>query len=398
MNKVFKSIYSEAHGKKSKSLLACAVAMSPLFSWGVALASDNLPKAERIHKASFVLTGEDSTSKSEDENLELINPDFLNSFNNPSNKSINLSSILKPKITTPYALVPGASTRQANDLPHGDVDGIGSFALNYQSNVKGDDSGAIGRSTEVIKGNGTFAIGHESKAIGWLAIAIGHRSIVEAPEKMTNQGAGYGGMALGHFTEVYGWRATVLGYASKAFDIYGLSLGHWSQSRGYGSTVVGLESYVNNEYGLALGNMNISGFNLKNQTIQNAISNDMPDHGVFITQEDPEGEVGFNKLKEELLAVAADKKVGSNITVGIQNVALYSGDVAVGYNNYAVGQTSVALGLANINQGAQSTAVGLFNEVKAGNSQVLGNRVKATQTNSVYLGDLSASDGWQTPG
>lgn len=47
MNKVFKIIYSEvlgawvavsectkAHGKKSKSLLACAVVMSPLFSWG----------------------------------------------------------------------------------------------------------------------------------------------------------------------------------------------------------------------------------------------------------------------------------------------------------------------------------------------------------------------------
>ncbi|AEP37258.1 ESPR-type extended signal peptide-containing protein [Taylorella asinigenitalis] len=424
MNKIFKTIYNEVlgawvavsefakpNGKKSKSLLASAVAMSSLFTWGgVAVADDTAPKVDVYHLAKDLvqddngnIIGSQSQVSGGYLNFALINGSVVGyegDINPEGNVSIGAQSFVKGG-TDSFAI---GSHAQVHNGPG--TDGFGNYAIGAGAQVAAlkkdgnpQSSIAIGSFAKVY-GRESQSIGYEAQVYGNKSVAIGHGADVQADMAYA---FGYQSHAFGKYSMSFGAtsiakkeQSIVLGVGSEASDIGSMVIGNFAYARGPYSSAFGTNAQANTGRSVAVGTLNYAGLYSDSGDIKDAIRN-MPNFGLFGTEDDPLGVEEFNKFVKEVVDANSDQKLGHSSAIGVENVALYQTDVAMGFRNYAVGLNSVAMGRDNIAQSKGALVFGYSNRLKAEKSIVLGSNITAEQTNSVYLGDLSASDGWQTP-
>ncbi len=98
------------------------------------------------------------------------------------------------------------------------------------------------------RGDGSMAIGYNTRALGLGAMAVGNRAYAE---KADDSSIGYEAYAAGHSSNAIGYQATTLGFLStavgaqaNAFDMMSTALGAGSYAINLASTALGSSSYA----------------------------------------------------------------------------------------------------------------------------------------------------------
>lgn len=377
MNKVFKTIFNEvlgawvavsecakSNGKKSKSLLACAVAMSSLFTWGVALADQEPPIPPPPLKPEKTLV-QDENGNISDAYSELDrarysiallygrvmrHPDETSGTTAPEGGVAigYLATVLGG--TDSFAI--GHRAKVDNGVIQGpkgkfdsDVDGHNNFAIGTKAEVSPNKwkqptqfGFAVGYKAKV-NANWSFAVGHNSLASGSYSFALGHGA----------QALSTHSFALGTNSIAAVQSTVALGFQTKALSWDSVSVGmeNISGHDGYQTKYTDFDNlrekfFANLDDPGVLYSINPAGSYMDNEVLEQKSSERF---AALIREAKDSAENGEERYKE-----INQREVGAT-ALGFQNYALLQKDVAVGYKNLVVGLESAAFGIQNIAKG-----------------------------------------------
>ena len=389
--------------------------------------------------------------------------------------AVNLSQLkaVQAATTTHYLSINDGGTQGGNYNNDGAV-ASGSVAIGVDSSSFGTSGVAIGHNADVSglqgiaignnaqAGYQSIALGFDTVATAFNSMALGNRAIAYTDGTTLGQGTyanklatamGNGALAVGQESSAYGYSALAgtdsFNQPSAGTDpdtigkAYATAMGSRAKASAQGSTAVGAGSVAEVDNGIALGansvantGAGVAGYvpisanqpqkdaiNATQSTlgavsvgsvgntrqITNAAAGTIDSDAVNVAQlkavqaattthyfsVNDEGIQGNNYNNDGATgknALAAGRALAggeSSVAIGEGTSAKADFSTAVGFLNTVTGQTSVAVGGGNIVAGKNSTAVGASNNVTQENTQVLGNNVTTTQANSVVLGNES---------
>ncbi|MFW1643753.1 YadA-like family protein [Acinetobacter guillouiae] len=389
--------------------------------------------------------------------------------------AVNLSQLkaVQAATTTHYLSINDGGTQGGNYNNDGAV-ASGSVAIGVDSSSFGTSGVAIGHNADVSglqgiaignnaqAGYQSIALGFDTVATAFNSMALGNRAIAYTDGTTLGQGTyanklatamGNGALAVGQESSAYGYSALAgtdsFNQPSAGTDpdtigkAYATAMGSRAKASAQGSTAVGAGSVAEVDNGIALGansvantGAGVAGYvpisanqpqkdaiNATQSTlgavsvgsvgntrqITNVAAGTIDSDAVNVAQlkavqaattthyfsVNDEGIQGNNYNNDGATgknALAAGRALAggeSSVAIGEGTSAKADFSTAVGFLNTVTGQTSVAVGGGNIVAGKNSTAVGASNNVTQENTQVLGNNVTTTQANSVVLGNES---------
>jgi len=324
--------------------------------------------------------------------------------------------------------------------------GTSGVAIGHNADVSGLQGIAIGNNAQA--GYQSIALGFDTVATAFNSMALGNRAIAYTDGTTLGQGTyanklatamGNGALAVGQESSAYGYSALAgtdsFNQPSAGTDpdtigkAYATAMGSRAKASAQGSTAVGAGSVAEVDNGIALGANSVANTGAgvagyvpisANQPQKDAINATQSTLGAVSV-----GSVGNTRqitnvaagtIDSDAVNVAQLKAVQAATTThyfsvndeGIQGNN-YNNDGATGKNALAAGRAlaggessvaigegasakadfSTAVGFLNTVTGKNSTAIGASNNVAQENTQVLGNNVTTTQANSVVLGNAS---------
>ncbi|WP_327858194.1 YadA-like family protein [Acinetobacter guillouiae] len=324
--------------------------------------------------------------------------------------------------------------------------GTSGVAIGHNADVSGLQGIAIGNNAQA--GYQSIALGFDTVATAFNSMALGNRAIAYTDGTTLGQGTyanklatamGNGALAVGQESSAYGYSALAgtdsFNQPSAGTDpdtigkAYATAMGSRAKASAQGSTAVGAGSVAEVDNGIALGANSVANTGAgvagyvpisANQPQKDAINATQSTLGAVSV-----GSVGNTRqitnvaagtIDSDAVNVAQLKAVQAATTThyfsvndeGIQGNN-YNNDGATGKNALAAGRAlaggessvaigegasakadfSTAVGFLNTVTGKNSIAIGASNNVAQENTQVLGNNVTTTQANSVVLGNAS---------
>ena len=241
-----------------------------------------------------------------------------------------------------------------------------SIALGLGAKAEGKGSMAIGASNRAAKG-WAFAIGRESQATDYLALAIGYQCVASS-----NDGA----CAVGYQSTASGTRSTAVGRGCTASSVGAVAIGNGAEASG--------------SYSLAVGGATASGWGAHawgsgsvssaNSSIAIGINNSAADNCNV--------SIGYGNSTEYTYSTA----------LGINNTSTYQYATSVGYSNEAYHLYSTAIGYNNSTQYLHSVALGSGNTANNWASIAMGYNNTANGDYSTVIGGEgnTSHDAWET--
>ncbi|CCG20209.1 YadA domain protein, partial [Taylorella asinigenitalis 14/45] len=400
MNKVFKSIYSEvlgawvavsecakSNGKKSKSLLACALAISPLFMWGGVANSQNLDASGNfLTQASNTITDSTDSIIIGDENTvtkpvdsvvlgnknKVLNSDAGSTIEKVyvqglDNKVFNNNSILtgiKSQIGYSDEAWNSKRARQKTNVK-------GHTQINVNGPSKDLALNTLQLTNEKNYDNSKFTIGR-SIVFGESSVAMGSDLI-----------------SLGTDNEVIGWKAIASGYKNTVYGISTVGIGDKNIVSGDSSIGIGTDNINSHPNVVSIGTSNlvqgIGSVSIGSGNIFNLLQS-----GTITNYAKKTGSIGIG-ISNYIDGI-------DSVVVGTNNKSMYIGSTVIGYKNFNRLGFSVIHGYNNIAPDS-AIAIGRSNlSSGSSNSMIVGTDNFIMSLNPIYENEikdiLSEFDGY----
>lgn len=400
MNKVFKSIYSEvlgawvavsecakSNGKKSRSLLACVVAISPLFMWGGVAYSQNLDaNGNYITQASNTITDPTDSIIIGDENTvtKPVDSVVLGNENNVSNSDAgsNIEKVyiqgLDNKVFNSNSILTGIKSQ----IGYSD-EAWNSKRARQKTNVKGHTQINVNGPSKDLALN-TLQLTNE-KNYDYSKFTIG-RSIVFGESSVA---MGSDLISMGTDNEVIGWKAIASGYKNTVYGISTVGIGDKNIVSGDSSIGIGTDNINSHPNVVSIGTSNlvqgIGSVSIGSGNIFNLLQS-----GTITNYAKKTGSIGIG-ISNYIDGI-------DSVVVGTNNKSMYIGSTVIGYKNFNRLGFSVIHGYNNIAPDS-AIAIGRSNlSSGSSNSMLVGTDNFIMSLNPIYENEikdiLSEFDGY----